>query len=135
MSEQRIRIDGNLFTVSKILDYGDLPEIETEEGESFILAEDADHAGAKAGDRWRDMADHDPKEFACMVGEDTLVGWALGQSAGHAGCSSLQEFLELIATVPEEEFASYDGMEREVLRVGTLVNELGFTPTVAYRSN
>ena len=135
MTQQRIRIDGSLFTVSKVLDYGDLPEIETDEGDSFILAEDAEQAGAKAADRWRDMTQNDPKEFECMIGAETLVGWALGQSAGHAGCSSLEEFLELIATVPEEEFAGYDGQEREVNRVGTLVNELGFTPTVAYRSN
>ena len=135
MTQQRIRIDGSLFTVSKVLDYGDLPEIETDEGDSFILAKDAEQAGAKAAERWRDMAQYNPEEFGCMVGVATLIGWALDQCAGHAGCSSLEEFLELIATVPEKEFAGYDGQEREVNRVGTLVNELGFTPTVAYRSN
>ena len=135
MTEQRIKIDGELFTVSKVYEGGDLPEIETEEGGSFILAEDHETAGAAARNRWQDMAANDPKEFTCMVGEETLVGWALGQSAGHAGCSSLDEFLDLIATVPEEEYAGYDSMEREVTRVGNLSTEIGFTPTVAYRSN
>jgi len=83
------------------------------------------------------MAENDPSEFTCIVGEQTLVAWALGQPAspGNVSCSSLTEWLDLVATVPEEEWAGYDHQERTVDRVGKLASELGYTPTVAYRSN
>lgn len=58
------------------------------------------------------------------------------------GISSFEEFLDRIAEVPEEELASYDGQERKVEELGEdeeewqeLIEELGFTPTVAYRRN
>lgn len=136
MTEQRIKINGELFTVSKVYD-GDLPEIETEEGESFILAEDSEEAGKKAREYWENLAQDDPKEFTCMVGEETLVQWGLELPAGpgYNKVRSLQDWLDLWLNTPEEQWAGYDSEEREVDRVGNLSTELGFTPTVAYRSN
>jgi hypothetical protein len=137
--EPRIVIDGERYHVtnSRQIGYGDTWEIDTEEGESFIVSEDDDTAGAAARDRWEDMAKNDPSEFACMVGEETLVAWALGQyaSPGSTPVSSLTEWLDLVATVPSEEWAGYDGQERTVDRVGKLASELGYVPTVAYRCN
>jgi len=137
--EPRIVIDGELYHVTNTrqIGYGDTVEIDTEEGESFILSEDDDTAGAAARERWEDMAKNDPSEFACMVGEETLIAWALGQSAGpgNTHVTSLNEWLDLVATVPNEEWAGYDGQERTVDRVGKLASELGYVPTVAYRCN
>jgi len=132
-----VKIDGDLFHVKEVKDFGLLPMIETEEGEEFYLAEDAEEAGKKAREYYEDMAENDPKELICMVGEDNLVQWGLGRQAspGSASVGSLEEWLDLWLDVPEEFFASYDGDEREVNRVGQLVDELGFTPTVAYRCN
>lgn len=135
----RIRIGGELFHVTntRAVGWGGINEIETEEGEAFILSEDSDTAGEAAKERWADMASNDPTEFAEMVGKETLVAWALGQWAGPGSSlvQSLAEWLDLIATAPEEEWAGYDGEEREVDRVGKLAEEIGFVPTVAYRSN
>lgn len=135
----RIRIDGELYHVTRVrkVGYGDVHEIETEESEEFILSEDSETAGEAARERWADMVEHDPEEFTCMVGEETLVKWALGQFAGPGSTQvrSLSEWLDLSLNVPEEEWAGYDGNERTVDRVGKLASELGFTPTVAYRCN
>ena len=121
--ERLIKIDGTLYHVKEIHEFGSLPEIETDEGEDFILALDSGDAGKS--------------EFACIVGESTLVSWALKQWAGPGSSQvqSLDDWLDLHLDVPEEHFASYDGVERDVDRVGQLADDLGFTPTVAYRSN
>ena len=135
----RIRIAGELFHVTdtRTIGYGDLVEIETEEGESFILSADSETAGAACKERWQDMAENEPGEFAMMVGEETLVSWALNRYAGPGSTKvrNLSEWLDLVADHPEEEWAGYDGEEREVDRVGKLVTDLVFTPTVAYRCN
>jgi len=136
---ERIIIDGERFHVTscRAIGWGDLHEIDTEEGESFILSEDSETAGDAARERWADMAANDPTEFRCMVGDQALIAWALGQSyaPGSVACSSLDEWLDLCATVPNEEWASYDGNEREIDRVGKLASELGYIPGVAYRTN
>jgi hypothetical protein len=84
------------------------------------------------------MAENDPREFTCMVGETTLVKWGLGQMAGPGTTQvrSLEEWLDLWLTIPEEQWASYDGNELDVEYVSpALEAELSITPTVAYRHN
>lgn len=134
-----IVIDGETLEVSSTrqIGYGDLWELETDDGD-YIVSENSETAGQAARERWQEMAENDPAEFTCIVGEQTLIAWGLGQSAGPGTTkvSSLSEWLDLWLNTPEEEFASYDGSERDVEEVGTdLVDELGFTPSVAYRSN
>ena len=133
----RIRIDGELYNIKEVLDHSDLPIIETEEGEDFYLAESSEEAGKKSRAYWADMAENDEKEFTCLIGEKTLVAWALGNYAGPGSTpvKSLEEWLDLWLDTPEEHFASYDSTERQVERCGKLTKELGFTPTVAYRYN
>jgi hypothetical protein len=58
------------------------------------------------------MAQDDPREFTAINGEERLVKWALGESDEY-GIDSLDTFCEVTATVPEEEWAKYDGEERE----------------------
>jgi hypothetical protein len=91
-----------------------------------------------------------------MVGDETLIRWALGQNAGPGltQVNSLDKWLDLWLDTPAEHFASYDGEEHDVegptaeerasddeetvafvTGWDELVEELGFTPTVAYRSN
>jgi len=132
----RIRIDGELLTVDKVLNYGGLPMICCGH-EEYYLAESSEAAGKAARECWKDMAENDLKEFACLVGEETLVQWGLGKYAGPGSTQvrSLQEWLDLHLDAPEEKFAGYDGIERDVDRVGRLVDELGFVPSVAYRHN
>ena len=124
--------------VDDIHEYGELPQLDLNDGTEWMVAEDNEAAGEAAKKRWKDMAKHDPKEFATMVGEDTLVSWALGHSAGPGAVSatSLDEWLDVVADHPEEEFASYDSTEVDVKAVSeAVVDELGFEPTVAYRHN
>lgn len=132
----RIRIDGELYTIDEVYTGGYLPLVRTDGGE-FYLAEDSESAGRAARERWQDTMREDPAEFRTIVGDETLIRWSLGQSAGpgNAQVSSLSEWLDLWLDTPEEEFASYDGDERRVQRVGYLRDELGFVPTVAYRAN
>jgi hypothetical protein len=134
--EMRIKIDGEVMIVDKVYGGDYLPMIECD-GMEFYLAEDSESAGQAARKRWEEMAESDPSEFRCIVGDDTLVKWALGQYAGpgYNQVRSLEEWLDLWLDTPEEEFASYDSDERQVQRVGNLRIELGFTPTVAYRCN
>lgn len=85
-------------------------------------------AGAAAREYWADMAKHDPREFAELIGGDTLIAWALGQSAGPGSgkVSSLAEWLDLTAKSPEEHFARYDGEAREITGVSpALAEEIG----------
>lgn len=130
-----IKIDGELLEVSRTWgEQGDGITINAD-GSEFVLFTDSESAGEAAADRWRDMAKNDPKEFACIIGETRLTQWALGQHDSF-GINSLENFLEVIATVPEEEFAGYDHTEREINAISpALEEELGFTPTVAYRCN
>jgi hypothetical protein len=135
-----IVIDGETYDVTEIreIGYGDLREIETDQGEDFIVSESSETAGAAARERWQDMAENDAEEFAAIVGEQTLVSWALGRSAGPGTVHvhSLSEWLDLVADHPDEEWAGYDGAEREVTLCGAdLAEELGFTPGAAYRTN
>jgi len=135
----RIKINGEIYQITETwhMDYEGLHQIVTEEGEEFILAKDSEAAGKAARERWEDMAKHDPAEFTCLVGEQTLVAWALVNPAGPGSSKvcSLDEWLDLWLDTPEEEWAGYDHGERQVERVGKLTKELGFTPTVAYRCN
>ena len=133
-----ITINGDEFEITdtRQIGYGDLYEIETEEGETFIISESSQTAGVAARERWQDMAENDPAEFTLMVGETTLIQWGLGRSAGPGSThvSSLQEWLDLWLTTPKEEWAEYDSEEREVTFCSDdLSEELGFTPGVAYR--
>ena len=133
----KLTIDGTEYEVEKINNYGTLPSIEVD-GMEFYLAEDSTAAGLKARERWADMVENDKKEFVCMVGEETLVSWAMGEYAGPGSTQvkSLDEWLDLWLDTPEEEFAGYVGEECDVENADDeLIDELGFIPTVAYRSN
>lgn len=139
VTAMEIVIDGETYEVNHIRDigFGDLHELETDDGD-FIVAESEETAGAAAREYWEEMAEGDPQEFVHLVGEETLVQWGLGRSAGPGSThvSSLDEWLDLWLTTPEEQWASYDGSEREVSEVGDdVAEELGYRPTVAYRSN
>lgn len=133
-----IKIDGEKLEVEKVFNGGYLPIIEASDGCEYYLAESTESAGEAARKHWEDMAENDPKEFACMVGEETLVKWGMKQWAGPGSTQvkSMDEWLDLWIDTPEEEFASYDGEEREASEADDeLIKELGFTPTVAYRHN
>ena len=138
---ESIVIDGETFAEASLgyeisegvhsITFGDDPR-------EYIVAESAEVAGQAARARWAEMAEHDPAEFRCMVGDQALIAWALGQPAGPGSTkvTSLDAWLDLHLDTPEEEFAGYDGEHCDVERVGSeLADELGFVPTVAYRTN
>ncbi|HEY5606259.1 MAG TPA: hypothetical protein VIL45_07050 [Thermoplasmata archaeon] len=137
---QTIMIDGEIYNVERIhsVGYGDLHHATMDDGTEWYLSADSESAGEAAKERWRDMVESDPSEFRCMVGDETLVQWALGNAAGpgSAQVSSLEEWLELTADHPEEEWGSYDGREADAHDASEeLVEELGYSPGVAYRHN
>ena len=110
--ENLIVIDGIRSEVDEIFEYGYLPQLDTNQGQ-YIVAESREKAGQAARFYWKELAESDPAEFTCLVGEKNLVAWALGQSAGpgSTAVNSLEEWLDLHLDCPEEEFASYDGAE------------------------
>ena len=93
----RIKIDGTIFVIEKVYTNGYLPLVDTESGEEFYLAESNKAAGEEARRYWEDMAQDDPKEFACLVGETTLVNWALGLADGPGSTKvvGLENWLDL----------------------------------------
>lgn len=128
-----IVIDGEIIEYASVEkgDYYGLREVS-----GYYVAEDDEQAGTACSDYYREMAEHDPEEFTLMVGKDTLVKWALGQSAGpgYNKVRSLSEWLDLVADYPEEHLASYDGEQRTVdFCSKDLIEELGYIPTLAYR--
>lgn len=133
----RIKIDGEMYTVKEVYNHATLPLVEMETGEEFYLAESSEEAGKAARKYWEDLAQDDPREFACIVGEESLVAWGLGEYGGPGlmKVTSLEDWLDLWLDTPEEHFASYDSLEREVERCGKLAEELDFVPKVAYRHN
>jgi len=135
-----IELDGERVEVSGVMDYSELKMVEEEggEGREWYVAESNEQAGEMAAQRWRAMASQDPEEFAALIGTETLVQWGLNQPAGpgSAKVNNMMEWFDTVAEHPEEEWGSYDGLEVAVTGASEmLVQELGITPTVAYRHN
>jgi hypothetical protein len=141
----KVKLNDCIEEVKEVLSYGCLPLLELANGEEWYIAENQEEAGKAARQYWEDLAQDDPQEFTCLVGEKTLVAWSLGQSAGpgSTAVNSLEEWLDLWLDTPEEHFASYDGCEVDVQVVSRdLYGELGFSydpagecSAVAYRHN
>lgn len=130
-------IDEGVEEVTRVNDYG-YPNIEIGNRDYYVF-QDRDSAGQAARDYWKDMAENDPQEFTCIVGEEALIAWALGQNyaPGTIGVNSLEEWLDLYLDVPEEQWGSYDGCEIEGTISKALMEELGFDDknVVFYRHN
>lgn len=125
----KIKFNGEIFTVKEIQNYGYLPILELEDGTEWYIAENREEAGEAARKYWEELAQNDPTEFACLVGEKTLVSWALGQPAGPGTTqvTSLEDWLDLWLDTPEEHFAGYDGQEAVVEVLSRdLYEDLGF---------
>jgi len=133
----KIVIDKQGLTAKDISEMGYLPLITTEDGE-YYLAQSSKQAGEAARQYWQDMIKFNKKEFVAIIGQETLVSWALGEFAGPGTeqVQSLEEWLNLWLRVPAEQWATYDNAERNVDYISpTLQKKLGFTPKVAYRAN
>jgi hypothetical protein len=125
----RIHFDGTTYEVTSVHEYGYLHMLELDDGTEWYIARNHGHAGEAARQYWEDMIDNDPEEFRCIVGEEALLAWCLGQShaVGSVPCSSLDEWLDLTESVPEEQWASYDGVEIEGAHLSlSLMRELGW---------
>lgn len=105
----------------------------------WYVFQDREAAGQAAREHWEDMAFHERDEFVLMVGADNLVSWCLGEYAGpgQEKVKSLDEWFDVVADHPEEEFASYDGEERYGTISKSLMEEIGFDSkdVVFYRHN
>jgi len=121
-----IMINGETIIIEECRTGGYLPTADCG-GRSYTLAADSDDAGEANVQYWTDMVQNDKREFACMVGEETLLKWALGEAAGPGSVKvySLREWLELTRLHPEEQWASYDGEERLALLNEQACDELG----------
>ena len=137
----KITICGGEFEVTSVRDigYSGVYELTLDDGTEWIVAPSSEVAGDAAMDYWRDMAEHDPKEFTCLVGEETLLAWALGRPAGPGNTKvrNLQEWLELWRNTPEEHWGSYDSTECDASICAELQEKLGYEghEVVVYRHN
>jgi len=111
----KARIDNEGVTIKDVHHLGYLPTITLDDGREYYIARTSEEAGEAAREYWEDLAQNDPQEFTCLIGEDVLVAWALGQSAGPGSTHvrSLQDWLDLHLDAPEETWAGYDGSELE----------------------
>ena len=95
----------------------------------WYVFQDTEQAGEEAREYWENMARYDQAEFACLIGESTLIEWALGNYAGPGSTkvTSLKEWLDLWLNTPEEQWALYDGIELEGTVSKEVMEELGFS--------
>lgn len=135
---REIEIDGERYEIDNVLNLGNgVVQVDCGSRE-YIVAEDSEKAGDAAAERWREMKDHDPREFRYMIGDETLIAWACGEYAGPGSSKvrSFEDWLDVVRDHADEEWASYDGQERKVTACGAdLAEEIGFAPGVAYRHN
>lgn len=141
MEKMLIVIDNEVVEIEDINDNGFGGYlIECDNGAEYQVFKDFEEAGEAAADYWRDMAENDPKEFRCIIGDETLINWALGQYAG-PGCEqtkTLEGWFELTKKYPEEQWAGYDGNEIEGAKFNKhFERETGFDKEeiVLYRCN
>ena len=94
----------------------------------WTVFEDDDAADAAAREYYEDMLKNDERSFRDHVGDETLIQWGLGQWACEV--QSLEDWLDNV---------SADGVFGEPVDISfcslALVEDLGFTPTVAYARN
>lgn len=118
MDGVRYETEPHLFEVQGLNNYDGMQI--TIEDEDYLLFESREEAGQQAAEYYRDMAESWPNEFIIIVGEETLIKWALGKPAspsstsskGTRSANSLDEWLEeVIPNAPEELWASFDGQE------------------------
>ncbi len=116
MSTYAFRIDGTVHFSNILHTLGQLVRTHVDEGHEYVLAPSNEVAGEEARARWADMAENSPREIRAIVGDETLVQWALGQwgGSGSRQFRSLTEWLDSWREAPAEEFASYDGHERRI---------------------
>lgn len=134
----KLRINGTEYGVESVYSGGYLDLLELDDGTSWYVARSSEAAGIVARNYWEELANYDPREFTCLIGEETLIQWGLGNiaSPGSTPVSSLDDWLDLWLDTPEEQWANYDGTEADVSDVSSeLAEDLGYTPTVAYRHN
>ena len=108
----KIIIDGELMDVDSVHTGGYLPNVYIGKMDFYVAMNEED-AGKATRKYWQEMAENDKREFLAIIGEERLVGWALGES-DNFGCSSLNDFLDIVEEHPEEEFGSYDGSSVDV---------------------
>ena len=139
MSEYFIYIEDEDMVYPVDLDtYGDTSLLTCGRKQWYVFP-DTETAGEAARDYWQELAENDPDEFTALVGEGTLVAWALGRYAGPGSTqvTSLEEWLDLWLDTPEEHFASYDGEELNGTVCKSLQADLGLDDkhVVLYRFN
>jgi len=143
-AHMKIKFNGEIHEVTDLHNSGYLPLLDLDDGSEWYIAETSEEAGEKAREYYQEMADNDPAELRCLVGDECLVNWAMGQHAGPGSesANSLDGWLDIVENHPEEFFASYDGTEIDVEVIsGDLAEELGFRcfpgegNAVAYRHN
>ena len=128
-----VQIDDELIEIDKVHDYGYLPMLSLGQNLDYYIAKSQEDAGIKARKYWKEMADDDPGEFTYIVGESTLIAWALGKSAGpgYTKVTSLEEWLDLFLGCPEEVWGSYDSAELDIQGISTgLLEELGWKDVI-----
>jgi hypothetical protein len=129
-------IDGEVVEV-EVKDFG--YQMITSGSREWYIFQNEEEAGKEAREYYKDMAENDAEEFICMVGEETLVKWCLGEYAGPGltQVTSLEAWLDLWLDNPEEQWAGYDGITLEGTISNDLKEELGFdsNKVIFYRSN
>jgi len=137
----KVKIEGKIYEVKDVFLAGILPMIILDDDTEWYIAENHKKAGEAARKYYEDLAQDDPTEFTCLVGEKALIAWGLGQNyaPGSIGVNSLEEWFDLWLDVPEEFFASYDGVECHLeVTSRDLAEEVGFKANedaVCYRHN
>ena len=89
--------------------------MECDNGCDYNVFPDRETAEKATSEYWRDMCENDKEEFKCLVGVESLIAWAMGESAGpgYNKYNSLEEWFDGAEDYPEELWAPYDNEEIE----------------------
>jgi hypothetical protein len=110
-----ITIGKETYEITEEHNHDGVHYITLDDGTEWVKFWSSYEAGEEARKYWVDMARHDEKEFACIIGEKNLFAWELGEWAGpgKTKVTSLEDWFELWCDSPEEHWASYDGIEED----------------------
>ena len=129
-----VQIQDRQYQVKEIKEGHALPLVVLDDGHEFFIGSSPEDAGEAAARYYWNLVDQDPHKLRQLIGDETLINWAMGKESGPVGrheksATSLQEWIEkIVKRHPDVEFGHYVGSEVRVGVSGDLARRLGIDP-------
>lgn len=111
----QVIFNGDAVNPIEIEPDGHLPRIDLG-GRCYYLAADEETAREAVKRYCREMQQHSPEELVCLLGEETVRSWGLGQSVkiGDHQIDNFDDWVDLASNYPQAVWASYDGQTQRL---------------------